>query len=433
MKTLGLDIGTTTVSAVVVEDGTVLSSVTLKNDAFLPAKSSWERLQDPAVIRSSALQAVRKLLTQHPDVAGIGVTGQMHGILYLDNQGVPVSPLYTWQDGRGDLPYDDHRSYAAYLSQLTGYALSTGFGMVTHFYNHVNDLVPQTACVFCTIQDYIAMVLTGCNRPVTEASDAASFGLFLVKDGCYDDIALNKAGIAKSMVPTLATSPYIGLYEGRIPVFAAIGDNQASFLGATGGDRNCMLANIGTGGQFSVFSPTFLDCPGLETRPFPGGGYLIVGSSLCGGRAYALMENFLRDVLENIAGIRTDSCYEAMEQVLAGAEKPENLPCTLPLFRGTREDPTCRASITNLDADNFALRHLLWSMLEGMAAELYDVYRKYAAQGGMSMKLIGSGNGLRKNLYLQQCFTNVFHQPLTMSACMEEAATGAAIYAAGNL
>ena len=69
-------------------------------------------------------------------------------------------------------------------------------------------------------------------------------------------------------------------------------------------------------------------------------------------------------------------------------------------------------------------------MLEGMAKELHDMYLKYAAQGGSAAKLIGSGNGLRKNIHLQNCFAEAFHMPLLLSACTEEAATGAALYAA---
>lgn len=429
MKTLGLDIGTTTISAVVAEGAEVLSSVTLKNDTFLPTKNLWERIQDPCQICRVALQAVEALLKQHPDTCRIGIAGQMHGIVYLDRQGKPVSPLYTWQDGRGNLPFREELTYAQYLSQLTGHKLSTGFGTVTHFYNLQNKLVPASATVLCTIQDYIAMVLCGNTMPFTEATDAASLGLFHVMEGCYDDAALQKAGISRSFLPSLASNPCIGRYQGRIPVFAAIGDNQASFIGATGGDVGCMLVNVGTGGQFSVFSREFLSCPGLETRPFPGGGYLIVGSSLCGGRAYALLEAFIRGTLESIAGIKTDICYSAMEKLLESAEKPENLPRTIPLFQGTREDPTLRGSITNLDPGNFTVRHLIWSFLEGMAKELHGLYLLYEAHGGKAAKLIGSGNGLRKNTHLRRCFAEAFQQPLLICAQEEEAAAGAAFYA----
>ncbi len=427
MKILGLDIGTTTVSAVVVENKQVLSALTLKNDSFLPTDRPWEKVQDPAYICTTALQAVETLLAQHADVQRIGITGQMHGIVYLDSLGNPVSPLYTWQDGRGDQSYEDGKSYATHLSQLTGYPLATGYGLVTHFYNIKNGLVPEKAAIFCTIHDYIAMVLAGNTAPVTDPSDAASFGIFQVEKGCFDAAALEKAGIDSSMLPPVAKNACIGYYKNKIPVYVAIGDNQASFLGATGGNVETMLVNVGTGSQFSVYTKDYMTCPGLETRPFPG-GYLLVGASLCGGRAYALLEKFFEDTVSAMTGTAMDSCYDAMDKLLS-AGRPADVPPLIPLFQGTRQEPSLRGSITGLSTENFTPRHLLWAMLEGMTKELHDMYLQYLNAGGNPVKLIGSGNGLRKNLHLQGCFAQLFGQYLTMSDCTEEAATGAALYA----
>ena len=105
MKALGLDIGTTTISAAVLEDSRLLTTLTKNNDSFITEAEPWEKLQDPRRIEAIALSMVEELFAQYPDIGKIGVTGQMHGIVYLDSGGVPVSPLYTWQDGRGDLPY----------------------------------------------------------------------------------------------------------------------------------------------------------------------------------------------------------------------------------------------------------------------------------------------------------------------------------------
>ena len=430
MKILGLDIGTTTISTVVVEGTRVLDALTLPNGAFLPTPNSWEKMQDVAYIRKTALEAVDSLLEKHPDVARIGITGQMHGIVYLNAVGAPVSPLYIWQDGRGEQIYENGRTYAAYLSELTGYALSTGYGTVTHFYNQRNGLTPKDATVFCTIHDYIAMVLAGCSRPVTDPSDGASFGMFDVAQGCFDEKALRLAQLDPAMLPQLAQPGALGAYRGRYPVYAAIGDNQASFLGASGGNPNCMLVNMGTGGQFSAFTRTYLTCEGLETRPFPGGGYLLVGASLCGGRAYALLESFLRQTAEMVSGTPQSSCYDAMAALLGSGEKPKDLPTVLPLFQGTRQDPSLKGTITGLTTENLTPKHLLWAWMTGMAGELNAMYRQYLAAGGAPAPLIGSGNGLRRNVYLQQCFAEAFGMRLTMSECTEEAACGAAQYAA---
>ncbi len=430
MKTLGLDIGTTTISAVVYDSNMgVLTSRTVSNDSFLTGQS-WERIQDPGVICEKSLSVVRELLSLYPDVSAIGLSGQMHGILYLDESGDPVSPLYIWQDGRGDLPYDEHSSWAAHLTELTGYALATGYGMVTHYYNLHHNLVPPTAAKLCTIHDYLAMKLAGRTVPVTEATDAASLGLYNGPCHCFDLEALAKAGIDSSILPEVVTDPCLGAGMLGIPVFAALGDNQASFLGATGGQTDVLLVNMGTGGQVSVYSPDYIQTQTLETRPFPDGGWLLVGASLCGGRSYALLEAFFRDTVKLVTG-QDVSAYEAMAKAMDAAPDLSNSVTVTTLFQGTRKDPSLRGSIRHIGADNFTPAHFIHGVMQGMADELYAMYDGYLALGGKPpVSMVGSGNGLRKNPHLCRIFEKTFGVPLQLSQNDEEAACGAAIYAA---
>lgn len=431
MKILGVDIGTTTISAVVVENGKSLARITCKNDSFIPSQNSWERLQSPEYIRETALEAVKTLIAKHPDVERIGVTGQMHGIVYLDKEGTPISPLYTWQDERGNQPYKDGETYAQYLCRMSGYNLASGYGFVTHFYNMVNGHVPKDAAKLCTVHDYISMILAGERVPVTDCTDAASLGFFDVRTRSFDVGMLEKLGYDTGLLPRLSYG-CIGCYKDdpKIRVYVAIGDNQASFLGATNGDRNAILVNVGTGSQFSAYTKDYIECEGLEVRPFPGSGYLLVGASLCGGRAYALLEKFYRCIAEVCCG-NIDSYYDIMNKLLEAGGKPQDIPKIIPLFQGTRSNPNLRATITNLSVDNFTPTHITWAMLEGMAKELHDMYQMYRLKAEYTeKKLVGSGNGLRKNLHLQKIVSEQFEMPLVMSACEEEAAVGAALYAA---
>lgn len=429
MKTLGLDIGTTTISAVIYDDALgVIAARTVKNDSFLPGES-WERIQNPNLIYEKAMESVRALLAEHPDVGAIGLTGQMHGILYLDAQGDPVSPLYIWQDGRGDLPYDENHSWAAHLTEVTGYAVATGYGLVTHAYNLNHGLVPENAAVLCTIHDWLAMKFSGRTRPLTEPTDAASLGLYDGPNGCFDPAALKKAGIDAALLPKLISDPCLGIGELRIPVYAGIGDNQASFLGATFGRTDVLLVNVGTGSQISVYSPAYIQTETLETRPFPDGGWLLVGASLCGGRSYALLENFFRETARMVTG-QEISAYEGMTRILDESSPVTNYPETVTLFQGTRKDPNLRGSIAGLGTDNFTPLHFLYGVMHGMADELYGMYKGYLDLGGKSpAAMIGSGNGLRRNSHLCKIFEDTFGCPLILSENNEEAATGAAIYA----
>ncbi|MGM9589348.1 MAG: sedoheptulokinase [Faecousia sp.] len=430
MKTLGLDIGTTSISSVIFQEKNgVLEAETMANGTFLPS-DSWDRLQDPAAIWQKASALVQTLLQRHPDVRAIGVTGQMHGIVYLDSRGEAVSPLYTWQDGRGDLPYDERVSWAERLSEMTGYPLSSGYGMATHFYNLRHGLVPENAVTLCTIGDYIAMKLAGLSAPRMGPTNGASIGLFDLQNRSFSEEALERAGIEPRVLPEITESPFLGVGQLGIPVYAAIGDNQAAFLGAAGNRRDALLVNVGTGSQVAVYSPEFLQVPGLETRPFPDEGWLLVGASLCGGRSYALLEAFFRQTVKMVTG-RDESLYAAMDRALAEAGHVENVPLAVTAFQGTRQNPDLRGSISGIGMDNFTPVHFIHSIMDGMARELYEMYCGYLEAGGTPPKgIIGSGNGLRKNPHLCRRFETVFGCALTLSPNEEEAACGAAIYAA---
>ena len=93
----------------------------------------------------------------------------------------------------------------------------------------------------------------------------------------------------------------MGTYRGRT-VTTAIGDNEASFLGAAGDEENILLVNMGTGGQISVLSGQYFSGDGIEARPFLNRKYLLAGASLCGGKAYELLEQFFRKIVKEATG-----------------------------------------------------------------------------------------------------------------------------------
>lgn len=169
MHAIGIDIGTTSICGVLIDakDGRLLKSHTVAGDAFIRTDFAWEKLQDVDKIISVARELLYELAD--PDTAVIGLTGQMHGILYTDEQGQAVSPLYTWQDQRGNLPFGD-TTYAEYLGSCPGY------GGVTDFYNRMNGIRPAEAVCCCTIADYLGMKLCGLSQPVIHSSNLASFG-----------------------------------------------------------------------------------------------------------------------------------------------------------------------------------------------------------------------------------------------------------------
>ena len=428
MSTLiGLDIGTTSISAVAVEasTGALLRAVTVPNDSVLSSPDGVSRLQDPARIAETALGLKESLAAEFSPVAAIGVTGQMHGILYLDRAGRAVSPLYTWQDGRGNLPYEGS-TYAAHLSAQSGYALASGFGLVTHFINREHGLVPAEAVTFCTIQDYIAMLLTHRETPLLHASNAASFGCFDLAAQSFDRSAMEKAGLGGDLLPAVTAETAVIGQDNGVPVAAAIGDNQASVLGSLRDDGD-ILVNIGTGSQVSAVVSAPAPFPAGAVRPYVDGKFLLAGSPLCGGRAYALLHRFFTQCAERLGGDGRD-IYDVMNDM--AAEQPENHALMVdPRFCGTRNDPALRGSVSGISEENFTPEQLTRGVLWGMAAELHELYRQMPLSAPAAA-LVGSGNGIRKNPVLRQYSEEQFGLRLKLPAHREEAAFGAAVFAA---
>lgn len=430
MKALGIDIGTTTISFAVVnaDDNKVQSAVTIRNDSFIENCKSWEKLQDPEKIVSKTLKKIEEILAEEKDIGIIGLTGQMHGIVYLDENGDAISPLFTWQDQRGNLPVFEENTICTVAEEMTGIKASSGYGLITHLYHARQNLVSENAKQICTIMDYLGMKLTGRKKPLVHSSNAASFGFYDVCAGMFWEKELEKLGVDVSILPEV-TEDFVmmGSFQG-IPVSVAIGDNQASFLGSVKEPDSSILVNMGTGGQISVLSDTYFTTGGIESRPLSRGNYLLVGSSLCGGRAYAILAEFF-SLTAKAMGVEDMDPYSIMDKLMSEYTKEEPMKVTT-TFSGTRENPEKRGSIENLTESNFRPDALVYGVLDGMAEELYEMYR--SIEKGLTLsrtKMVASGNGLRKNKWLQDIFSRKFQMEIQMAENEEEAALGAAISA----
>lgn len=479
MKAIGLDIGTTTVCGVLVDakTGELLDAKTLTNDSVIESVHTYERTQDADKILVKCKNILEEYLSEQEDIVSIGVTGQMHGIVYVDENGVAVSPLYTWQDGRGDLCCPDIQNdiqkkltvadsetvenidggnkvannaevaelgngaitYAAELSKITGYHMASGFGLTTNYYNTKHGLVPEEAKSFCTIPDYVAMSLAGEKRPKMHQTMAASLGLYNMKAGDFDRTSVEKAGMNPELLPEVATTSTIcgaytadmekyPAYAGKtIPVAVAFGDNQASFLGSVNQDCKVLL-NVGTGGQVSVYSEELIKADGIECRPYLKGSYLMAGSSLCGGYSYNLVKRFFEEIYA-LAGVGCPKdIYSIMNRIAGEAAEKEKTLTVDTRFNGSRENPALTGSITGLTVDTFHPGDLAYGVLLGLCEELYQFYNVLPEKLKDGSHFVGSGNGIRKNPLLQKIARDRFRMKLRIPKYAEEAAYGAVLF-----
>ncbi len=426
---LGIDIGTTSVCAVVIgEDGTLLRSLT-KSNTF-GSSDGAARMQDARGIAALCKEIYVGLCAEF-SVVSVGVSGQMHGILYLDADGNAVSPLYSWQDERGNLPAPQaEQTYAQVLSRVSGHRIATGYGCCSLYYDAENDAIPAEAVSFCTIGDYVAMQLCGRKAPLVHDTCAASLGLFDLKKRCWDDAAIARAGLPGDIFPaTTSAVRALGKTAQGATVYTAIGDNQASVYGSLR-DENAFLLNVGTGSQISMITPEYVAPTMGEVRPYLGSAYLLAGCPLCGGYSYRLLLDFF-------CSLGTPVDYDTLNALAAEAFADEQAgkltpPTVTPTFRGTRHTPTQRASITGLSVDNFTASALTLGLLRGMSRELGEFYDAFVAAAQIKDEpvMVGAGNAVRLGGTLRQIMEQDWGRALHIPAHTEEASFGAAMAAA---
>jgi sugar (pentulose or hexulose) kinase len=180
----------------------------------------------------------------------------------------------------------------------------------------------------------------------------------------------------------------------------------------------------------SAATPLIAPTGPLETRPFVGDRYLLVGAGLTGGAAYAVLHDFIRQVGAEIFHVAAEDLYAALNR-LAAATPPgsDGLLCD-PRFTGTRHEPNRRGSFSNLAPANFTPGHLARALLEGMAIAFHALYEAMLAAGARPrQRLIGAGNGMRRNPLLARIVAERFALPLATPRHTEEAAVGAALLA----
>ena len=419
---LGLDIGTTSICAVVLDETGRIVFTTTRENKFHGHSSNGERTQDPDAIASLCEEIYIETVKKH-SIRSIGISGQMHGILYVDKNGKAKTPLYSWQDERGNQPYEKS-TYAEALSEKTGYRMATGFGCTSVFYDCVNGRISDEYADVCTIGDYVALQLTRESVPLLHDTMAASLGLYDLKSGTWDYDAMHLAGLQDRLFPkTTKEIRPVGYTKDSIPVYTAIGDNQASVYGAEQ-SPDTVIVNIGTGSQVSIIANEYSNpAEGCEYRPYFHGRYLAIGCALCGGYSYKLLKDFFNTVSKE------EITYDRMNQ-WAEEAYGSSLPVTSTLFRGTRANPNLRASITNLSESNFKAQAVTLSTLRGISDELKQFYNLLIPATGVRKTLVGSGNAVRMNPVLKRIIQEDFGMDLKIPLHTEEAAFGAALAAA---
>lgn len=448
---LGIDCGTSKIAAVLIDpdNQAVLATRSAETLADIPGNPPSRKEQDVATTASVFGRVVTEILSSRKvRLSSIGLTGQAHGIVGLDEKGNPLTPYVTWEDGRGEEVSGSGHTFLREIRERTGGSrpLATGYGIVT-LYHWMQQGLPGGVSRICGIVDYLGSLLTEDPIPVTDYTMAETFGMFEVVDSCWDKELLDTLNIPASLLPRLSAptevagmlrAPWLLEHSNNreVPVCVTLGDNQAGYLASARHPFESVLINIGTGSQISlaVHPDSVDDLAGsidgydVTLRPFVDSSFLIAGSALSGGTAYRALMRFFASVGKELFEIdESPDLYERMQILAEQAGGSRGLRVE-PLLSGSRSKPASRGSVQGLSFDNLEPGPLVYGMLEGIIGILKNLIEPHLLEE--RKYLIGSGNGLRRNPLLRRITAAMFQRELLIPCIEEEAAVGAALNSA---
>jgi xylulokinase len=416
---VGLDVGTTGVKALALSpDGEVLARAEESYELSTP-QPGWAE-QDPEDWWRAAERALAALGGQP---TAIGLSGQMHGLVVLDERDRVIRPAILWNDQRTAaecVEIEEHVGLTR-LIHLTGNRALTGFTAPKLLWlrRHEPDTYARIAHVLLP-KDYVRLRLTG--EHAIDVADASGTLLFDVAGRRWSQEMLDALELDPSWLPRALESPEVsGETAAGVPVAAGAGDQAAAALGV-GVDRPGPVSVVlGTSGVMFAALPAFAADPRARVHAFchaVPGGWHAMGVMLSAAGSL----RWLRDVLGTGSGYA--ELTAAAQDWPPGTEGLTFLPY-LTGERTPHADPNARAAFAGL-----ALRHdrgaLVRAVLEGVAYGLRDSLELLRELGVDPRAGHASGGGARSELWLR-ILASVLGMPIRRTATDEGSACGAAL------
>ncbi|HCI79445.1 MAG TPA: xylulokinase [Ktedonobacter sp.] len=451
---LGIDLGTTGVKAALfAEDGRVLADAFFDYPLYHP-HPGWAE-QNPDDWWQATIDAIRLCLSKGAeqgaspsDVRGIGLSGQMHGVVLLDEQHQVLRPCIIWADQRSEKQsqWMTERVGARQLIEHVSNPALTGFTAPKLLW--VRDNEPDIFARAHTLllpKDYIRYRLTG--EMAMEISDAAGTCLLDVKHGIWSQDVLKAIELDPSLLPPVVPADAItghitdevasltGLIAGT-PVAGGGADNACGAVGNGVVSPGLALVSIGTSGVVLAYA----DSPQVDTsgpvprvhtfnHAVPNAWYLMGVTQGAG-----LSMRWVRDniglpehALERWTGV---DAYETLAQEAKSVPAGSEGLIFLPYLQGERTphlDAYARGGWIGLSARHDR-RHLIRSVMEGVAFSLRDCFAIIREQGLTIEQMRATGGGAKSPLW-RQIIADVLGVELVTTNATEGPAFGAALLA----
>jgi xylulokinase len=441
---LGLDIGTTGAKALLIAaDGTVVAAGTAEYPLSTP-RPGWAE-QDPEAWWRAAVAAIGTALASAgvpaAAVAGVGLTGQMHGLVLLDAAGRVLRPCILWNDQRtarqcGEIT---RRVGAERLLAITGKPALTGFTAAKLLW--VRDHEPGTwaaARHLLLPKDYVRWRLTGDHA--TDVTDASGTNLLDVGRRAWSAEVVDRLEIPPGWLPRVLESPEIsgrvsaaaksGLAAGT-PVVAGAGDQAAQSVGTATIADGDVSVTIGTSGVVFAATGRYRPDPSGRLHAYchavPGRWHLM-GVMLSAGGSLRWFRDTLGAAEVQAAAAGGPDAYELIDAQAAGVPAGAEGLLFLPYLSGERcphADPDARGVFFGLSLRH-TRAHLARAVLEGVTFGLRDSLDLLPGLGITPGILRFSGGGSRSELWRRLLADVAGLTVETVNSC-QGAALGAAL------
>jgi xylulokinase len=445
-KVIGIDIGTGGTRAVLVDEkGEVLASATHEHVPFASPQNGWAE-QDPHDWWHACKQALRKLLRESPvlpeEIVAVGLTGQMHGAVLLDEHDQVLRPALIWCDQRTgeECRVLNETIGEDRLVQLTSNPALTNFTLTKLMWVRTHE--PEIWKRFRYLllpKDYVRLQLTGVRA--IDVAEASGTLLLDVARRRWSQEMLDATHLDARCLPELFESQEvvgkitaraaeeIGLKAGT-PVVAGAGDQAAGAVGMGIVKAGDVSATIGTSGVvFAATNQPFLDPRGrLHTfcHAIPDRWH-VMGVTQAAGLSF----RWFRDTFGTaIAGDVNGDPYDKLTAEAAAIPPGSDGVLWTPYLMGERTphvDPDIRAALIGLSASN-GRGHVIRAILEGVAFSLKDTLTIFSELGVPVHDIRLGGGGARSPLW-RQIQADVYGKTVSLLAAEEGAAYGAAVLA----
>ena len=446
--TLGIDIGTSGTKTVLFDvHGKKLASSTVEYPLYQP-KNGWAE-QDPADWWNAVTQSAKAVMAESgvnpADVAGIGLSGQMHGLVMLDENNQVLRNSIIWCDGRTGEECVQIESIIGRkrLIEITANPALAGFtaSKIMWVKNHEPEIWDKCRHILLP-KDYIRFMLTG--EYATEVSDASGMQLLDVPGRCWSEEVLEKLGIPGEYLGKVYESPDVtgytteaaaelcGLNAG-IPVVGGAGDNAAAAVGLGVVRDGRAFTTIGTSGVVFAHKSDISIDPEGRVHTFccavPGAWHIMGVTQAAGLSLRWYRDNFCSD---EIAEAEKRGCapYDVMTEEAAGIPIGADKLLYLPYLMGERTphlDTNARGAFIGLSAVH-TRQHMIRAVLEGVTYSLRDCVGIIDGMGALpsEMQICGGGG---KSAFWRQMLADAFDMPVIRAENDEGPALGVAILA----